>query len=285
MRRRRDSQGHRRGHVSGGFLPFVSWKLPSSQQDWSPREKEAYALVLDLCKWDSWIGLQLITVHSDHHSLQHWHSEAVDTPSGPSGRKGRWHQLLLKFNLTVLYIPGKDSIVADAMSRWAYPASKSFRDVSMHGGALSKIDMEREIQLERERERCSAPLVPCGSHLACQALSFAESTGGLITHLEETLDRLPIPEGEKADPLLGLARASRHAGNTAGDSAGPRGAGFPTLTRDTATPGTSRYGRHRQNGVRTCVPTIPTAHHGLGLVGGLCRRCQYRHRMVGLPQG
>ena len=40
------------------------------------------AVVSALCKWDSWIGLQPITVHSDHHSLQHWHSEAVDTPSG-----------------------------------------------------------------------------------------------------------------------------------------------------------------------------------------------------------
>ena len=50
-----------------------------------------------------------------------------------------------KFNLTVLHIPGKDNIVADAMSRWAYPASKSFQDVSMHGSTLSKIETEREI--------------------------------------------------------------------------------------------------------------------------------------------
>ena len=126
-------------------VAFFSRKLQSSQQNWSPREKEAYAVVSALCKWDSWIGLQPITVHSDHHSLQHWHSEAVDTPSGPSGRKGRWHELLSKFNLTVLYIPGKDNVVADAMSRWAYPASKSFQDVSMHGSAASKVEKEREI--------------------------------------------------------------------------------------------------------------------------------------------
>ena len=78
----------------GALYPvaFFSRKLQSSQQNWSPREKEAYAVVSALCKWASWIGLQPITVHSDHHSLQHWHSEAVDTPSGPSGRKGRWHE-------------------------------------------------------------------------------------------------------------------------------------------------------------------------------------------------
>ena len=142
-------------------------------------------MVSALCKWDSWIGLQPITVHSDHHSLQHWHSEAVDTPSGLSGRKGRWHELLSKFNLTVLYIPGKDNDVADAMSRWAYPVSKSFQDVSMHGSAASKVKTEREIRLERERERGAPSLVPGESNLGCQALSFAASEGGLITHLEK----------------------------------------------------------------------------------------------------
>ena len=128
-------------------------------------------VVSALCKWDSWIGLQPITAHFDHHSLQHWNSEAVDTPSGPSGRKGRWHELLSKINLTVLYISGKDNILADAMSCWAYPASKSFQDVSMHGSALSNIETEQGIQLERQRECCSASLVPGESHLACQALS------------------------------------------------------------------------------------------------------------------
>ena len=88
----------------------------------------------------------------------------------------------------MLYIPGKDNIVADAMTRSAYPASKSFQDVSMHGSALSKLQTEREIRLERERERGCAPLVPGEGHLACQALSLQESTGGLINHLEETLD-------------------------------------------------------------------------------------------------
>ena len=113
-----DDDGSRTCTVGAMYpVAFFSRKLQSSQQNWSPREKEAYAVVSALCKWDWWIGLQPITVHSDHHSLQHWHCEVVDTPSGPSGRKGRWHELLSKFNLTVLYIPGKDNVVGDAMSR------------------------------------------------------------------------------------------------------------------------------------------------------------------------
>ena len=69
----------------------------------------------------------------------------------------------------------------------------------MHGSAASKVEKEREIRLERERERDASSLVPGESNLACQALSFAVSEGGLITHLEETLDGLPMPEGEEDD--------------------------------------------------------------------------------------
>ncbi len=41
--------------------------------------------------------------------------------------------------------------------------------------------------------------MPSESNLACQALSFAVSEGGPYTHLDETLDGLPIPEGEEDD--------------------------------------------------------------------------------------
>ena len=74
-----------------------------------------------------------------------------------------------------------------------------FQDVSMHGSAVSKFKTEREIQLERERERGPASLVPGRSNLTCPALSFTASEGGLITHLEETLDGLPVTEGDEDD--------------------------------------------------------------------------------------
>ena len=89
--------------------------------------------------------------------------------------------------------------MADAMSCCAYPASKSFQDVSMHGTSLSKIKIEREIHLERQRERGRAPQVPGEVHLPCQALSLEVSRGGVAAHLEETLDGLPIREGDNSD--------------------------------------------------------------------------------------
>ncbi len=43
----------------------------------------------------------------DHRSLEHWVTENADTPSGPTGRRARWHEPLARtlsqFNLTVEY--------------------------------------------------------------------------------------------------------------------------------------------------------------------------------------
>jgi hypothetical protein len=55
--------------------------------------------------------------------------------------------------LKVEYFPGKDNIVADAMSRFAYPASSSREDVCFHGSAESHAEVTKMIQKEREEGR------------------------------------------------------------------------------------------------------------------------------------
>jgi len=35
--------------------------------------------------------------------------------------------------MEITYIPGPENLVADALSRWAYPASSAREDVSLHG--------------------------------------------------------------------------------------------------------------------------------------------------------
>ena len=76
----------------------------------------------------------------------------MDTPSGPASRRGRWHETLAKFDLTVVYVPGKDNTVADCLSRWAYPASKGMTDVSAHGDEAETAEAKRIIEMERLME-------------------------------------------------------------------------------------------------------------------------------------
>ena len=85
----------------------MSRKLTPGQSKWVAREQETYAIILALLKWESWIGLQPDTVLTDHKALQEWLHEALVVPSGPLGRRLRWHLEFSKFDLEVGYIPGK----------------------------------------------------------------------------------------------------------------------------------------------------------------------------------
>ena len=94
-----------------------------------------------------------MVVCTDHQSLQSWHREHVDTPSGPAARRARWHETFAKFDLSVVYVPGKDNTVADCLSRWAYPAGKAWIDISSHGDAEETEEAKRIIEMEKAMEQ------------------------------------------------------------------------------------------------------------------------------------
>ena len=102
------------------------------QRAWSVREEETYALVSCLLKFKSWVSERKVTVFRDHKSFESWFQEDLCTMAGPLGRRGRWHEFLSRYNIVVVYKPGKKNDVADGMSRWAYPAGL-VDDTNFHG--------------------------------------------------------------------------------------------------------------------------------------------------------
>ena len=128
---------------------LYSRKLGGSQLNWTIREKETYSIVAALQKWANTIGFQPVEVTTDHKSLENWVTEHVNTPSGPRGRRARWHEALSQFDLSVVYIPGPENVVADSMSRWAYPASSAREDVSFHGSAAASAEVAKMLEDER----------------------------------------------------------------------------------------------------------------------------------------
>ena len=94
-------------------------------------------------------------VLSDHKSLEHWCSEALDVPSGPVGRRARWHDWLSRFDIQVGYVAGKQNTIADILSRWTYPANSAKQDVTLHGSEEDHATMLKTIREERELERQS----------------------------------------------------------------------------------------------------------------------------------
>ena len=112
---------------------FMSRKLTTGQRNWVPREQETYTIILALMKFETIIVLQPVLVLTDHNNIESCNKELLNAPSGPVGWRGRWHEYFSKYDLVVQYMPGKDNVVADCLSRWAYPASVALRDISMHG--------------------------------------------------------------------------------------------------------------------------------------------------------
>ena len=101
-------------HVSVAF--WSQLLAPSQRRTWTLREKEAYSIICALRKWAGHIGLQAVTVCTDHHSLQSGHKEHSDALAGPAARRVQWHETLAKFYRTVVYVPGRLNTVADCLS-------------------------------------------------------------------------------------------------------------------------------------------------------------------------
>ena len=139
-------------------LAFFSRKLSGRQLKWSPREKECYAIVAALLKWHVWVGNRRVEVRTDHRSLENWATEDLQTVGGPSPHQARWHELVFKFDLHVVYTPGPVNPVGDFVSRWAYPANPVLGDVSIHGMAQAAGDVRDMMAVEKE-ELLARPLV------------------------------------------------------------------------------------------------------------------------------
>jgi hypothetical protein len=165
------------GEVDWRPVAFYSKKLTGGpnegQRHWVIREKETYAVLACLLRWESWIGNREVTVMSDHEALKHWHEEVWNTPAGPAGRRARWHEVFSRFNLIILYQAGKDATVPDAMTRWAYPAGLS-QECSKHGSLADK----QEVQAQRAQEIADED----------EELRFRWSDLALLTDVDDLVD-------------------------------------------------------------------------------------------------
>ena len=136
-------------------LVFFSRKLSGSQLNWSPREKECYAIGAGLLKWHGWVGNKRVEVGTDHRSLENWATEDLKTVGGPSPNQARWHELFSKFDFHVVYTPGPVNPVGDFLSRWAYPVNPALGDV---GTAQATGDV-RDMMAADKEELLARPLV------------------------------------------------------------------------------------------------------------------------------
>jgi hypothetical protein len=101
-----DDEGHEHP------ICFASSKLSDTQQKWSTIEKEGYAIIFALKKFDHVVYGNNIVIYSDHNPL-HFLSESVPK----SSKLTRWSLALQRYNIKIVHRPGVDNGNADALSR------------------------------------------------------------------------------------------------------------------------------------------------------------------------
>jgi hypothetical protein len=100
-------------------VEFASKKLSPAQKNWPCREREAFAIVWALNKFDGLIRGRKIQVFTDHESLQFMFS-ATD------GKLARWAARLAEYDMTIYYQKGKNHKHVDTLSRYIEPEEAQF---------------------------------------------------------------------------------------------------------------------------------------------------------------
>lgn len=91
-------------------VEFASHVLSEVQRRWPTREKEAYAIVWALSKFDYYLRGRRAMVFTDHKSLE-WLYQTK------KGKISRWAALISEYTLDIVHRPGKEMTHVDALSR------------------------------------------------------------------------------------------------------------------------------------------------------------------------
>ena len=95
-------------------ISYFSCKFKDSQRNYSTSEKETLALLLALQHYDFYITAAQfpLVIYTDHNPLVF-----LNRLKNKNQRLLRWSLTLQGYDLDIRHIPGKENVIADALSR------------------------------------------------------------------------------------------------------------------------------------------------------------------------
>lgn len=104
---------------------YISKAFNLAERNYPIFDRELLAIIQALKAWRHYLLGQTFTVQCDHKNLMHyWESQNLN------GRQTRWLNVLSEFDYRFKYTPGKDMVVADALSRRSdHQAKDGTRDI------------------------------------------------------------------------------------------------------------------------------------------------------------
>jgi hypothetical protein len=97
---------------NGHPVAYESTKLNPHQLNYPVHDKEMCAIMHALERWRPFLLGRHFKVYTDHRSLVHF-----KTQSNLNQRQLRWQEKAADYDMEILYKPGKENVVADALSR------------------------------------------------------------------------------------------------------------------------------------------------------------------------
>jgi len=86
-------------------------QLKGPEKNYPVHKKELLAIIRSLKKWRAdLLGIPIV-VYTDHRTLENF-----DMQHDLSCRQLRWQEFMSQYDMTIVYIPGEDNSVADALS-------------------------------------------------------------------------------------------------------------------------------------------------------------------------
>ncbi|KAL4319491.1 hypothetical protein GQ457_18G008410 [Hibiscus cannabinus] len=132
----------------GRLLAYFSQKLSPRMQGASTYNREMYAIIQAVGKWQQYLLGRRFSIITDQRSLRELTQRTIQTP-----KQQRWLSKLIGFDFDIKYRPGRQNDVADALSRevassclalariW-YGVLDDIRDASIHDPFLVQIRRE-----------------------------------------------------------------------------------------------------------------------------------------------
>lgn len=93
-------------------VAYSSHKLQAAERGYPPHEQEMLAVVLALRQWRHYLLGREFDLHTDNSAVSHFLTQQSLSP-----RQARWVHTLAEYNFNLYHRPGKDNVVADALSR------------------------------------------------------------------------------------------------------------------------------------------------------------------------
>ncbi|CAF4851479.1 unnamed protein product [Rotaria sp. Silwood1] len=106
-------------------VAYMSQKLNKQQQNWNATEKECFAVVSSIRKWNHYVAGREFIVRTDHHALCWLNRKYNSNP-----KLNRWRMALQDYTFKIEHVQGNKNCVADCLSR--YPVNPPSDDEIEH---------------------------------------------------------------------------------------------------------------------------------------------------------